>query len=828
MPPHPACRLRPYANWQRIAPLAALIPLVALGLPADLARGELLVQPRRVTLDGPESSLQIVVRQSDSGGQLIDRTRQADYQLDALPLIAVDSQGRVRPLLEGTARLVVRVGDESVEVPVEVSGLSAPRPVSFRQEVIPLLTKAGCSSGGCHGKAEGQNGFKLSVFGYDPDADHAALVKEARGRRVHLAAPEHSLLLRKASAAMPHGGGRQVEPDSAAYGRLHRWIREGATLDDPRQRAAVTRITVEPAEQELELRGAQQLRVVAEDAAGVQFDVTAEADFESNDTTIAAVDQQGLVRAGEVPGEAAVLVRFMGQVAIARIALPRPGIEFRRPPEHNFVDRLVWDKLEQLGIQPSELADDATFLRRVYLDTIGTLPTPEEAREFLEDASEDKRARLIDRLLQRDEYATYWAMRWADILRVDSNALGSEPTLAVMHWLRGQFAENRPYDQFVRDIVTAAGSTRSQGPAAIYLALNEPREISRSFSQLFLGVRIECAECHHHPFERWSQHDFFALAGYFTGLKRKTIPGGAVLVYPDGGQDLRHPQTGELVPAAPLGAEPTAFEQGIETGTETLDRRLALADWLVSPDNPYFARTIANRLWAHYFGRGLVEPIDDLRATNPATNEPLLAALADHLRQQRYDLRALTRTLLNSRVYQLSAVTNVSNAGDWQHFSHARDRSLPAEVLLDAICQVTGVPEKFNGWPLGARAIEVWDNREPLYFFRIFGRPTRTTVCECERGDTPSVAQALHLMNSPEIMAKVQHRHGRARKLAASELAPPEIVEVLCLATLARYPSPEEQQVLLRPFQQPGAARREAIEDVLWVLLNSKEFIYNH
>ncbi len=841
----------------RFRPLSVTIcSLTALFL-AILAPGEsclgteLIVLPPRVRLDSPEASLQLVVGEREAGGRVTDRTRAATYQLDAAsegpsgPPVSVDQQGRVLPLAEGTASIVVRYGERQVRVPVEVTELERPRPVSFRQEVIPALTKAGCNSGGCHGKAEGQNGFKLSVFGFDAETDHAALVKEARGRRIHLAAPEHSLLLRKATAAVPHGGGRQISEGSIPYRRILRWIREGAALEAGPS-TAVVRIEVQPDERVLSPGGAQQLRVILVDEAGDRRDVTAEAEYESNDVTIAGVDEQGLVQAGDIPGEAAVLVRYMGHVTLCRIAVPRAGVTFERPPENNFIDKLVWDKLQRLGIPPSDLAGDAVFLRRVYLDTIGTLPTPGEAREFLDSRDPAKRERLIDALLERDAYASYWALRWSDILRIDSNALGSESAVAFSRWLRRQFAENRPYDEFVREIMTARGNTRSESPAPLYDVLNDPKELSRSVSQLFLGVRIECAECHHHPFERWSQADFYAFTGFFTGLKKKKTPDGGSLVYPVAASDLKHPRTGEVVPAAPLGGEP--IDQ-----PEANDRRAALVDWMTAEDNPFFAKVLANRLWAHYFGRGLVEPVDDLRATNPATNEPLLEALADHLRGVDYDLKAFTRTLLRSRVYQLSARTLPENETDRQNFSHAMDRPLPAEVLLDAICQVTEVPEKFNGWPQGPRAVDLWDNRMPSYFLRIFGRPTRTTVCSCERGDAPSISQALHLMNSPEITEKIAHRQGRARRLAESDLSLPEIVNELYLATLARYPTENERRALLQLAAgqgddgreaglaerhnggttdqgepDPFGVRRAVTEDILWVLLNSKEFLYNH
>ncbi|WP_390881486.1 DUF1549 and DUF1553 domain-containing protein [Thalassoroseus pseudoceratinae] len=512
----------------------------------------------------------------------------------------------------------------------------------------------------------------------------------------------------------------------------------------------------------------------------------------------------------------------MGHVGVCRVRIPRPNVSFPRPPENNFIDGLVWNKLTAMGIEPSELCTDAEFLRRASLDVIGTLPTAEESRRFLNDPAPDKRSRLVDELLSRPEYATYWALRWCDLLKVDANALGATGSVGIHRWLRNQFRDNRPYDEMVRDILTARGHLQAIGPTPFYTTLNKPNQLASATSQLFLGVRIECAECHHHPFERWSQADFTAFAGFFTGVKTKSLPDGSKSLISGPGQALKHPRTGETVLPAGLGQAVS------ESDVLPPDRRLALANWMTEPENPFFAKSIANRIWAHYFGRGLVEPLDDIRATNPATNEPLLTALAESLVKHDYDLKKFTKTILTSRVYQLSHHTTETNANDQQNFSHATYRPLPAEVLLDAVCQATDVPEKFNGWPVGARAIEVWDNRMPNYFFRIFGRPQRTTVCACERVDDPTITQALHVMNSPEIGGKVGHRRGRARRLANSEHTPDEIISELYLTTLNREPTPDELQLMRSAFSDQNTDRRTAVEDVLWTLLNTKEFLFNH
>jgi hypothetical protein len=625
------------------------------------------------------------------------------------------------------------------------------------------------------------------------------------------------LLLRKGSGLVPHGGGRKLQPESLPYRRLLRWIVEGQRFDVA-DTPELSHVEVESGQRILPFGGTQQLRVTAVDVGGGRRDATTEAEYDSNAGTIAGADRRGLIQAGTVPGEAAILVRFRGHVTVCRVTIPRPGVRFSRPPENNFIDRHVWDKLERLGIPPSSLIDDATFLRRAYFDVIGTLPTAAEARAFLADREPHKREKLIDQLLDRPEYADYWALRWADILRVDKDAVTPHGAVAMTRWLRRQFAENRPYDAMARDVLTVQGSTLAEGPAAFYKVLNSPELAGRSISQVFLGVRIECAQCHHHPSEKWSQDDYFALAGLFTGIQRKILPGGAEAIFARGGIDLNHPRNGKPVPARPLGAPLVDL-------AKVGDRRQVLADWMTAPDNPYFAAALANRLWAHYFGRGLVEPLDDLRATNPATNEPLLLDLARHLRGQKYDVKAFTRTLLRSRVYQRGPATP-ANRDDEQNFSHALPKALPAEVLLDAICQATGIGEKFNGWPEGYRAIQVWDNRMPSYFFRIFGRPVRYSVCECERSNEPSITQALHLMNSPEIAEKLRDRRGTARRLAASTRTPDEVIEELYLTALSRYPTGRERALLLETFHQDGGDRRGAVEDALWAVLNTKEFLF--
>jgi len=787
---------------------------------ASLVYAEIRVSPPEVELCGPESAQQLLVFERQSDQRETDITRAARFEIADPTTIQITRQGVILPKRDGRTEIVIRHGGRVAIARVEVRCVANPEPVSFTQQVLPILTKAACSAGACHGKSGGQHGFQLSVFGFDAQADFNAIVYESGGRRTLALAPDDSLLLRKGTATIPHGGGRKLIPGSLETQLVRRWISEGTKFDiaQPRRLAA---IEVEPAAQTLLPRATQQLRVTAKYSDGTQRCVTREADYASNASIIAAPDRHGLVQAGPDAGEAAILVRYLDQVVVSRLTIPQEGVRFVRPPETNLIDRHVWNQLERLGIAPSAESDDAMFVRRVFLDTIGTLPTVAEVEQFLEDRDPQKRAKMIDRLLERDEYADFWALRWADLLRADKSKLGPHATIAMTRWLRRQIAENEPYDQFVRELITARGSTTREGPAAFYKVVAEPEAIARSLSQLLLGVRIECAQCHHHPSDRWSQDDYYGLAGFFTGLTKKPLPGGDELLLVKAGSNLTNPRTGAVVSARVLGSEAVSLPVD-------QDRREVFAEWVLGAGSPRLARAIANRLWGHYFGRGLVMPIDDLRTTNPASNEPLLDALALHMRELKYDLKAFTRALLNSRVYQLSSQTNVSNERDEQNFSHALEKALPAEVLLDAVSQVTAVPEKFNGLPTGYRAIHLWDNRMPSYFLQIFGRPVRASVCECERNSDPSIAQVLHLMNSPEIAARLGSPEGRARTLADSKAAPAEIVTQLYLSALCRRPRPVELAQMLEVYgENTGDARRAATQDVLWALINSEEFLCN-
>ena len=774
------------------------------------------VEPSSITLRGANRMQRLLVTAMRSDGQLIDISRRVHYESRNREIVRL-ADGVAVGLADGESLLLVKYEDLEATVPVRVQNLSEERRIDFVNDLLPLFSKLGCNGGGCHGKASGQNGFKLSIFGFDKDADFDALVKEGRGRRLFAANPASSLLLKKATGASPHGGGQRVKPGSPDYEILEAWIRQGMPPDQPGSRTLV-KLTVSPTERVMEFGAQQQILATAHYSDGQTRDVTDAAGYVSNATQVVEVDRHGLVRVGQVPGEAAITVHYMGQVGSVRLQVPRSKISpsFEFAPQ-NDIDHLVAAKLRKMRIVPAELADDATFLRRLFLNVIGTLPSPEEVREFLADTRHNKRSVWIDLVLERPEFADYWALIWSDILMVDRQKLGERGAYELHHWLRDQFARNRPYDQWVFELITATGNSGTNGPANLYRAVETNEELARTVSQAFLGVRMECAQCHHHPFEHWSQDDFYGLVGFFNGVERKPIAPGRVFVYHSGLKETRIPLSNRLVPTRPL-------DGNIVTDTAT-DPRRVFAQWLVAEDNPWFARLVSNRLWKHFFGRGIVEPEDDLRSTNPPTNEPLMAWLAEQMVEGKFDLKKLMRLIANSRSYQLASATNATNQDDEQDFSHHYVKRLPAEVLLDAISQVTGEPEAFPGRPPKTRAIELWDNRLPSYFLEIFGRPERTSPCECGRSSEPTMSQALHLMNAPEVESKVTSPNGRvAQLLKNSNLNNDALIDELCLAAVGRLPRGPERQVAQTLFA--ASPRKQAAEDFLWSLLNSYDFLF--
>jgi len=800
--------------------LSRVVVGMVCALPAAAAAGpyaDLRVDPPTIQLTGPGARQTLLIHGTREDGRVVDLTAQAKV-IPADGRVVVVDGAVVRALTDGETAVQVRVAGNILNVPVRVIGSSGPRRYHFEKDIVTLFGRFGCNASGCHGKAEGQNGFKLSVFGFDPAADYTALVKEARGRRVFAAAPDRSLLLTKASGQIAHGGGIRIPAGSEAYETIRGWVAAGCPVgraDEP----GVERIRVEPAERVLDMHAGQQLRVSARYTDGRIADVTHLARFQSNNDAVASVAADGRVTASDVPGETAVMASFMNEVAVGRVLVPRADkVDFPILPEHNLIDPVVDNKLRKLQIVPSGLADDAEFLRRAFLDLIGTLPTADEVRKFLADTDAQKRGKLIDGLLDRPEYADFWALKWSDVLRVDRQALGARDAYAYYRWVRESIVENKPFDRLTRELVTAEGPLDEVPAAAFYKAVPKPGEAANTLAQVFLGVRIGCAECHHHPFDRWGQSDYYGMAAFFTPVTVKKLgPGEAVVA--QGEAMARHARSGESVRAMPLGGKAVAGSG---------DRRADLAAWITAPDNPYFARNVVNRLWAHFLGRGLVEPVDDVRSTNPPSNPELHDALAKQFVESKYDVKAMIRLICASRVYQTASAPNATNRRDEQNYSRALFKRPGAEVMMDMVTQTTGVAEKFDGAPLGTRAIQLWDSKVRHYFLRQFGRPSRASACECERNDEPNIAQVLHLLNSDFIHDRLRHDGGTIARLCREQADDRRVLEELWLTFLSRPPRPGELKPAFDHLGKKANTRREAFEDIGWALLNTKEFLFNH
>jgi hypothetical protein len=709
-------------------------------------------------------------------------------------------------------------------------------PPSFRYDVLPVLTKSGCNSGTCHGTPTGKNGFRLSLRGYFAELDLVTLVREAEGRRVNLAEPDQSLVLLKATNQVPHQGGSRIAADSQAYAILRDWIASGAR-DDAAEHATLAGLTMTPAASQLHApQDRQRLTVRAHFSDGQVRDVTHLARYSVHDEAIGAVTANGVVTKLN-RGEAIVSAEYCNQFASARLTFLEPVPEFRwpDPPEHNDIDRLVFAKLRLLSIEPSPLSSDAEFVRRLYLDVNGALPTAEETRRFLASDDPAKRTKLIDELLQRPQFADCWTAHWADRLGCNRRFAGKAGAPKYHLWIRHAMATNMPEDEFARQILTAGGPNYSSPAATFWRRLRvgairpeiDPSMAAEEVSQLFLGVRIQCARCHNHPQERWTQDDFYGLAAFFTRLRFKDGPffnnryDKEEAVYLTAPMELKHPRSGETVQAKALDAAPLNFG-------EHEDPRVAFADWLTRPENPFFARMAVNRIWYHLFGRGLVEPVDDMRSSNPASHEELLDLLARDFAEHGFDRKQLIRQILNSRVYQLSSASTATNADDHRYQSHAQIRLLASESLLDAICQVTGVPEKFPELPLGTTAMTLPDGEYKHPFLEAFGRPVRASACECERDTQTNLSQALQLVSGQVVQAKLASDESRAAKLAAAELSPRQTLDELFLAALSRYPTAEERTALEPKLAVDETQQRHAIEDLLWMLINHSEFLFQH
>jgi hypothetical protein len=717
-----------------------------------------------------------------------------------------------------------------VPAPSSVPAPAAER-ISFINEIMPLLAKAGCSAGGCHAKPEGQNNFKLSVFGYDPQLDFNEIVHDAHGRRLFFAAPEESLLLLKATGSVPHEGGSRFDKDSEVYRKILAWISQGAPFDPP-DAPRLKEIQVEPKQPVLQPRGQHPLKVAAVFSDGSRKDVTSLALYDSTDKALVTADGNGLLKAGTLRGEAVVAVNYMGAVDVSRPVIPPAKTlsqqDFERFPVRNEADTLIHRRLQALGMLPSDACSDSEFIRRSALDCIGRLPTAEEARAFLADASPDKRNKWISKILADTNYADHWAVKWGDLIRPNPSRVGVKPVFLLDLWLRDMFRRNVPYDALVRELLTAQGNSHQSGPIAVVRDKREPVDASAFVSQIFLGVRMECAKCHHHPSEKWGQEDYYQLAAFFGKMRSRgqgisaPISGEVEMWWYDpAGKGVAHPLTEVLLtPKVPDGPE-IPYTPGV-------DPRVQLVDWMVHPKNPFFARAIVNRIWGEFMGKGIVDPVDDFRASNPPSNPELLDWLSADFVAHKFDLKHLMRRIMETAAYQRSSLPNASNAPDQRNFSHALRRRLPAEVLLDAVGDLTGARDTFGGLPAGSRAVQTWNHKLPSEFMDAFGRPNPSLECPCERERKPTVVQSLHLMNANGLQTKLVAPKGRVSTWAASAKPPEEIIREIYLSAYARQPDAAEIKSAATHLNRSEVPRAESVQDLVWAVINTPEFVFNH
>ncbi|HET6574710.1 MAG TPA: DUF1549 domain-containing protein [Fimbriiglobus sp.] len=814
---------------------AALLGLVSVASAAEPTVSGLTAFPPTLTIRGADDAPQLLVTGQAKGGRQLDLTGSATYAVSDPAVARVDPSGRVYPLANGSAAITATAAGQTITVPVTVRGAEAARPINFANQVEPVLTKLGCNSGGCHGKIAGQNGFRLSLLGFDPELDYMTLVKESRGRRLFPAAPDQSLFLQKAAGVIPHGGGKKTDVGSEEYKLLRRWIATGMPYGsdaDP----TITKVTVYPDARVIDRQGRQQLVVHAHYSDGSVEDVTRRAKYESNETEVATVGESGLVQTLSMTGQAAVMVRFSGVVTVFRAVVPRPG----PAPRFAFAPRTVVDvhaakKWTQLGIAPSALCTDEQFVRRAYLDVTGTLPTAQEVAKFAADGDPAKRDKLIDRLVETPGYAYLFANKWADVLRVKRhNQPDRAPgTFAFHNWIREAIAADKPYDEFVRAIVCATGDETKSPPTVWFREVTTPEQFVDDVTQVFLGQRLACANCHHHPYEKWSQDDYWGLAAFYgrVGRKQNPVPGQVggrrsqeLVIFTRPSGSVTNKRSKKTAPLKPLGADPMEVAAGD-------DPRAALADWMTDPKNPFFARAVANRYWAHFFGRGIVEPLDDMRVTNPPSNPELLDALAKDLIDNGYSLKSLVKTICKSRTYQLAATPNEFNAADKQSFARYYPKRLPAEVVFDAVCRLTDSPANFAGLPRDRnaprRALMLPDESFQSYFLDVLGRPQRVSACECERVNEASLAMTLHLLNSQEVQDRISRPGGLADRLARDPRPDDEKLTELFLAAVAERPTVDQLALARQHLAKHGKDKKVAYENFIWALINSKAFLFN-
>src|SRR4051812_995872 len=788
------------------APVAPALPRIT----------ELKAYPSSLTLlDGRDERRVLVLGKAD-GGKWFDLTTNATLKAES-DVVDID-KGFVKGKSKGKTEITIAAAGHTIKVPVEVQSVSLP-PVRFVRDVEPIISKAGCNQGTCHGSAKGKNGFKLSLRGYDPDYDYGALINDVLGRRYCRAAVDDSLLLLKPTAEVPHEGRQAIKPNSREYELLKQWLAEGATYEKPEVGRARS-LEVLPGDVEIDMPGRNhQFLVIAHYADGTTRDVTREAVFTSNNGDVAEV-KEGLVRAVR-RGEAAVLIRYEGLYAANLVTVmgDRTGFKWADVPESNFIDKHVNAKLQKMKIEPSELCNDAEFVRRVALDLTGLPPKPERVRAFLADKRADKRNLLIDELIGNNDFVEYWANKWADLLQCNGENLGQKGVWVYRQWIRQSIAEDMPYDKMVRAVLTAEGSAFKNPAVNYFRVLREPGKITEDVSQTFLGVRFNCNKCHDHPFEKWTQNQYYQFGAYFAqvAFKKGSLPGEEIVYRNYMGGEVKHLKTDMVMaPKVPVG---TARETSAGE-----DRRDPFVDWLTSKENPFFAKSMANRMWSYFFGKGIIDPVDDIRASNPASNPALLEALTDEFVKGGFDIRKLMRTICQSRAYQLSIKPNKWNDDDKMNFSHALPRRLSAEQLMDAVAQATGVRPQFTGMPTGMRAVEVPDgNVEGNDFLALFGRPKRQSACECERTSNITLSHALNMINGVTVTDAITKPDSKVAKFVESTKDDKKLIEEIYLSCLNRMPT--EKEIAAVDFSK--GQRLEMAQDLTWALINSPAFLFN-
>jgi hypothetical protein len=799
--------------------VSSLVSISLTGLAQAGQLASLSVYPPDVHLAGKADTQRFIVMATRDDGVTMDVTANAMASLQDTNIAQLEGN-TLKPAADGTTTLQVSFEGLTASASVEVKEAAAERPISFLSDVMPVFARAGCNTGSCHGAARGKDGFRLSLFGFDPRGDYHRLTREIGFRRINLAVPENSLLMEKAIGAVPHTGGKLFDKDSVYYRTLLAWLQAGALLD-PADPPAVVGVDLYPPAAVIEgEKSAQQFLARARYSDGSDRDVTDWVRFDSNNGNSATITQNGQLVAG-ARGEAFVTARYdTVNVGSQVIVLPK-DLQYTPPAvAGNYIDALVAEKLIRLRVLPSELCTDEEFLRRVTLDIVGALPTEEEYHQFMADPAADKRAQLVERLLQRKEFAEIWAMKWAELLMVkSSNEVSYKSMFLYSNWLTGKIAEGVPLDQMVRELLAASGGTFAS-PATNYFQIErDTLKTAENVAQVFMGIRTQCAQCHNHPFDRWTMNDYYSFAAFFSQIGRKQGEDyRETIVFNQGGGEVAHPVTQQAMPPKFLG--------GATPDTQGKDRRAVMVEWLTSADNPLFATSVANRIWEHFFGVGVVEPVDDIRVSNPASNLALFDEMGKRLREYNFDFRQLVRDICNSQAYQRSSVRNASNELDERNFAHANTRRIRSEMLLDCVGQVTDTKEKFRGLPLGARAVQIADGMTSTYFLTTFGRARRDTVCAAEVSTDPSLSQALHMLNGSTVGGKIAEGGLIGRWLAAGK-TPEQIIESIYVRALTRMPTADERARLLAVVQQ-AESPEQGLLDVFWAVLNAREFVFNH